>query len=63
MNNHLEITGNNSFEVSQKKAVLDYINKNLSIKEIERLGKIAKSKTARNYLNNRYIVLKGFLKL
>jgi len=59
----LEIIGNNNFEISQKKAVLDYINKNLSVKEIERLGKIAKSKTARSYLNNRFIVLKGFLKL
>ncbi len=59
----INIKGSNAFEENQKANVLQHIADNLSLQEVERLGKIAKSDKARSYLNGKYTFLKAFLKL
>ena len=59
----LKVSGNNPREQKQRLEILDKINKKLTIKELERLGRIADSNKARQYLNAKFIALKTFLKL
>jgi len=59
----VNITGKNPREAKQKAKVLQFINDELSNKEIDRLGKIAGTRAARQYLNGKYPILKTFLKL
>lgn len=58
----IEISANNAFELSQKKKVLEKIS-NLSMQEIERIGKISQSEKAKDYINNKWLIVKGFFKI
>ena len=60
---NIEIKGSSPRDEKQKAEVLQFIAKELSNKEIDRLGKIAASETAREYLNGKYAILKASLKL
>jgi hypothetical protein len=60
---NLIITGQNKREEKHRSDILQNINNQLNLKELERLGKIAESKKARQYLNAKFITLKTFLKL
>lgn len=59
----VNVKGNNPREAKQKAKVLQFIADELSNKEIDRLGKIAGSKTAKQYLNGKYTILRTFLKI
>lgn len=60
----VNVSGSNTYEIEQKTKVLQGIADNLSLDEIQKLGKIAGSSKARSYLSgSKYMVLKGFLKL
>lgn len=60
---NLIITGENKREEKHRADILQSINNQLNLKELERLGKIAESKKARQYLNGKFFTLKTFLKL
>jgi len=60
---NLSISGNNPREEKQRTEILKKINDKLTIKELERLGKIADSSKAKEYLNGKFFALKTFLKL
>lgn len=60
---NITITGQNQREEKHRADILQQINNQLSLKELERLGKIANSSKARKYLNEKFITLKTFLKL
>lgn len=58
----IEIEAANSFQLSKKVRTIQIIS-NLSEIEIERLGKIAQSAKAKNYLNNKWLIVKGFFSI
>ena len=60
----VNINGSSNYEIEQKAKVLQDISDKLSLKEIEKLGKIANSTKAKSYLNGaKYMMLKNFLNL
>lgn len=59
----VNVKGKSSREAKQKAEVLQFIADELSNKEIDRLGKIARSENARQYLNGKYGILKMSLSL
>ncbi len=60
----ITVSGLTKAQAEAKAKVLQEIDQSLSAKEIETLGKIAKSKTAKDYLTgSKFIMLKTFLKL
>lgn len=50
----IEIKADNPISEDMRAQTLKYLQDNLSDQELSRLGEIAKSKKARNYLNNKY---------
>lgn len=55
----IEIEASNSFQLAKKVKTIQTIS-NLTEIEIERLGKIAQSTKAKNYLNNKWLIVKTF---
>lgn len=55
----IEIEAANSFQLSKKVKTIQIIS-NLSEIEIERLGKIAESPKAKNYLNTKWLIVRSF---
>lgn len=60
----INITGITTSDAKKRAEILQEIDKQLSTAELEKLGKIAQSQTAKNYLKApKYMMLKNFLKL
>ncbi len=55
------VTGSNKTEENKKSKALQFMANNLSLQEIERLEKMARSAKARDMLNNNWALLQSFI--
>ncbi len=55
------VTGSNKIEENKKSKALQFMANNLSLQEIERLEKMARSAKARDLLNNNWALLQSFI--
>ena len=55
------VTGSNKTEENKKSKALQFMANNLSLQEIERLEKMARSAKARDMLNNNWVLLQSFI--